>query len=214
MNDQGRTGAPGNEPEIEPEIKVVDRRRFRPDGTEASPEPQAHGASRGDPPHGDDRDARLAQQAARIDELTRAYAALVEEQKAFRLRAERERARVIEAERAAVSQALLEAADDLERALSAAVGAGGAGSHALAGLVEGVKLSLAGLTKRIADLGAVRLSVLGQRFDPNLAEAVDAVTVANPEHDGLVVQEVRAGYRIGDRVLRPARVRVGRLARA
>ena len=166
-----------------------------------------------DPPAPDDRDTRLAQQAARIDELTRAYASLIEDQKAFRQRAERERARVIEAERAAVAQALLEAADDHERALAPAIGAGDAGP-ALAALVEGVKLSLAGLTKRIGELGAERLAVAGQRFDPRLAEAVDAVTVADPEQDGRVVQEVRAGYRIGDRILRPARVRVGRLARA
>jgi len=75
-------------------------------------------------------------------------------------------------------------------------------------------LSLAGLQQRISALGAERITVTGQRFDPHLAEAVDAVTVADPEQDGRVVQEVRAGYRIGERILRPARVRVGRLARA
>ena len=44
--------------------------------------------------------------------------------------------------------------------------------------------------------------------------SVDLVTVADPEEDGRVVDEVRAGWRLGDRLLRPARVRVGRLARA
>jgi hypothetical protein len=52
------------------------------------------------------------------------------------------------------------------------------------------------------------------RFDPRLAEAVDLVPVSDASQDDLVVQEVRAGYRIGERVLRPARVRVGRFARA
>ena len=70
------------------------------------------------------------------------------------------------------------------------------------------------LHKRISDLGAQRLQVGGQRFDPHLAEAVDTVAVADESQDGVVLQEVRAGYRIGDRILRPARVRVGRLARA
>jgi molecular chaperone GrpE len=213
MSNEGRTGMPGDEPAI----KVVDRRRFRPDGSEVVTDTAPQGAGYGDPPREDDRDVRLAQQASRIDELTRAYAALVEDQKAFRQRAERERARIIEAERAAVAQALLESADDLERTLSAALGAAGAGragGPALAGLVDGVRLSLAGLTKRIAGLGAERLRLTGQRFDPRVAEAVDAVTVADPAQDGVVVQEVRAGYIIGDRVLRPARVRVGRLARA
>jgi molecular chaperone GrpE len=197
----------------EPELKVVDRRRFRADGAPVEDPPAGESPTDlpTDPPPAPDE--RLAAQAARIDELTRAYAALIEDTKAFRLRAERERVRVIEAERAEVSQALLEAADDLERALSSAAGAAEARGP-LAALVKGVGLSLAGLHKRIAALGAERLSVLGEPFDPHVAEAVDAMTVSDPRLDGKVVQEVRAGYRIGDRILRPARVRVGRIARA
>jgi len=205
MSDESRSPREG----AEPEIKVVDRRRFRPDGP-ASTSSNSDPAPAGEAPRSD---PRLAEQAARIDELTRAYAALVEEGKAFRLRLERERVRVIDAERTSVAQALLEAADDLERALSATLGAG-EGGPALQSLVAGVRLSLAGLHQRIAALGAERIPVTGQRFDPHVAEAVDAVTVTDPSQDGVVVQEVRTGWRIGDRVLRPARVRVGRLARA
>jgi molecular chaperone GrpE len=202
-------------------VKVNDRRRFTPTGEpvpEAGAPADAAAASPdvspGPPPTPDDRDARLAQQAVRIDELSRAYASLVEDNKAFRQRQERERQRVIDAERAGVAQALLEAADDLERALSAVSGAGEAKPAALDDLAQGVQLSLAGLHKRIAGLGAERISVAGQPFDPHIAEAVDTVAVADAAQDGLVVQEVRSGYRIADRVLRPARVRVGRLARA
>jgi len=195
-------------------VKVTDRRRFTPEG-EALGEPEAPAAEpAAEQEEADPRDAQLAGQAARIDELTRAYAALVEDNKAFRQRLERERARVVEAERASVAQALLEAADDLERALAAVSGAGDAGGEALRNLAEGVRLSLGALHKRIADLGAVRLEVAGLPFDPHLAEAVDTMAVADEAQDGLVLQEVRAGYRIGDRTLRPARVRVGRLARA
>ena len=210
MSDEGRGGRQG----AEPEIKVVDRRRFR--AQEGEPETAAEPPHEGEiiPEPVDERDARVAEQAARIDELTRAYAALLEDSKAFRGRLERERARVVEAERASVAQALLEAADDLERALSAAESAGSDRGRAIGPLVEGVRLSLSRIQKRIADLGAERLSILGQRFDPHVAEAVDAMSVSDPERDGMVVEEVRAGYRIGDRVLRPARVRVGRLARA
>jgi molecular chaperone GrpE len=159
-------------------------------------------------------DPQAAAQAARLDELTRAYAALVEDNKAFRERLAREKERVIEAERAGVAQALLDAADDLERALAAVSGAGEGHGDALAVLVRGVRLSLSALHKRIAELGAERLALAGLPFDPRLAEAVDTIPVADVSQDGLVIQEVRPGYRIGDRVLRPARVRVGRLARA
>jgi molecular chaperone GrpE len=205
------------------EVKVVDRRRFRPDGepveAEVEPAPRVEPSIPSDSsaaaaePAPDDRDLRLAGQAVRIDELTRAYASMVEDNKAFRQRMEREKARVLEAERCAIAQSLLEAADDLERAL-AAVGSTEGQEKTLATLVEGVRLSLAGLHKRIAELGAERISVAGQPFDPRNAEAVDTVAVADVAQDGVVVQEVRAGWRIGDRVLRPSRVRVGRLARA
>lgn len=205
--------APGGEPQV----KVNDRRRFTPDGepVEATPEPAEAPTERAaEPPAADDRDRKLTEQAARIDELSRAYAALLEDNKAFRQRTEREKARAIEVERGNVAQALLEAADDLERALAAVSGVGDDGAGPLGALVHGVRLSLAGLHKRIAEVGAVRIAVAGQPFDPRVAEAVDTVAVGAMEQDGLVLQEVRAGWRIGDRILRPARVRVGRLAQA
>jgi molecular chaperone GrpE len=216
MSEERRRDAPANAGEARP--KVTDRRRFTPEGepveaAEPAPAPEETAEAPAREAQ-DDRDRRLAEQSARIDELSRAYAALVEDNKAFRQRLERERARVVESERAAIAQALLESADDLERALAAVSGAADGGGDALRALVDGVRLSLGGLHKRIADIGAVRISVAGQPFDPRVAEAVDTVPVATEEQDGLVVQEVRPGWRIGDRILRPARVRVGRIARA
>ncbi len=193
----------------DPQVKVNDRRRFTPEG-EPVPEQERSAADddrSAEPAGADPRDATLAQQAARIDELMRAYASLVEDGKAMRTRLEREQARVLEAERAQVAQALLEAVDELERALAAAGDARGP-------LVDGVRLTLAALAKKVSELGAQRLSVVGQRYDPRLAEAVDLVPVGEPTQDDVVVQEVRAGYRIGERILRPARVRVGRFAQA
>ncbi len=220
MSDERRGSAPEGG---EPQVKVVDRRRFRADGgtVEGSeggvPDPEASGEDEraaGPPARDEDRDRKIAEQGARIDELTRAYASLLEDNKAFRARLERERTRVVDAERAEVAQALLESADDLERALAAVTIAGEEKGEALRNLAEGVRLSLATLHRRIADLGAERIPVQGQRFDPHVAEAVDAVAVGDAAQDGIVLQEVRPGYRIGERVLRPARVRVGRLAQA
>jgi molecular chaperone GrpE len=213
MSEDGR-GAPAPEGAQEP-IKVVDRRRFRPDGGPADEggrsEEAEEVASAAEP---DPRDATLATQATRIDELSRAYAALLEDNKGFRQRVERERVRVLEAERASLAQGLLDATDDLERALAAVSGAADTQSEAVRTLAEGVGLSLAGLEKRVAELGAQRIRIAGLPFDPHVAEAVDTIPVSDAEQDGLVLQEIRSGWRIGDRVLRPARVRVGRLARA
>jgi molecular chaperone GrpE len=156
----------------------------------------------------------VARQAARIDELARAYASLVEDNKSFRQRQERERERLVEAEKARLAQVMLESHDDLERAYRASGSATGAESPALRDLRDGVALTLASMEKRISEMGVSRLEVLGAPYDPRTAEAIDVVAVADEARDGIVVEEYRPGWRIGDRVLRPARVRVGRLTRA
>ena len=192
-----------------PTVKVVDRRRFRQDGEpvpdagaeDLNPPGEAPVEAAAAPP---ELEEKLRAQAARIGELSRAYAALPEDNKAFRDRMERERDRMVEVERTRLVQVLLESADELELALAAVPDDGST-------LRRGVKLVLAGLVRRIADLGAARLEVAGRPFDPAVAEAVDVVAVADASQDGLVVAEVRAGWRIGDRLLRPARVRVGKL---
>ena len=212
MSDEQRVNGNG----AEPQVKVHDRRRFTPEGEPIADDDEATVSASGPveaapvieaeaPPA--PRDATIGQQTARIDELMRGLATLVEEGKAVRARMEREKARVMEANRTQLAQVLLEAVDDLERALAAA-------GDATVPLVDGVRLTLASLEKKVAELGAVRICVLGQRFDPHVAEAIDLVPVSDGAQDDVVVQEVRAGYRIGDRVLRPARVRVGRIAQA
>jgi molecular chaperone GrpE len=126
---------------------------------------------------------------------------------------ERERERVLAAERAQVAHALFEAMDELERALGAAP-SGGRDAGPEAAMMQGVRLALAGLGKRAAELGAERLSLVGAPFDPRVAEAVDLVPVGEAASDQIVVAELRAGWRMGDRILRPARVRVGRFVPA
>jgi molecular chaperone GrpE len=205
MSDEQRANGGG----AEPQVKVHDRRRFTPEGepVTGTDDPRRDPEPKAELPAPDPRDETIEKQAARIDELMRALAATVDEGRAARSRMEREKTRVIEAERAQVAQVLLDAVDELERALAAAGAERGP-------LVDGVRLTLASLSKKVADLGAVRLDVVGHHFDPHLSEAIDLVPVSDPGQDDVVVQEVRAGYRIGERVLRPARVRVGRLARA
>ena len=212
-------GGPGRVPVP---VKVTDRRRLGPDGepnpaAPDDPRPDATGpggAQAVGGPAAGVLEETVRVQAARIDELTRAYAALVEDNKAFRQRLEREKERVVEAERVQVAQTLLEALDALELAWNASLGAGSPDMPALRSLTEGVRLTLQGLAKRIGDLGAERIEVVGRPFDPRVAEAVDVVVVADPARDDMVVDEMRPGWRIGGKVLRPARVRVGRLPRA
>jgi molecular chaperone GrpE len=53
------------------------------------------------------------------------------------------------------------------------------------------------------------MSAIGETFDPEIHEAVDTGDVG-PEMDGKVIGEYSRGFRLGERLLRPARVKVGR----
>ncbi|GGB47277.1 protein GrpE [Roseibium aquae] len=79
----------------------------------------------------------------------------------------------------------------------------------LASLIEGVEMTERELLKQLEKHGVVKLDPEGQKFDPNFHQAM--FEVPNPDvPNGTVVQVVQAGYRIGERVLRPAMVGVAK----
>jgi molecular chaperone GrpE len=100
--------------------------------------------------------------------------------------------------------ALLEAIDELDRCLSMR------GQEASSALGQGVKMIRDGLLSKVQGIGIERLHLVGQPFDPNTAEAADMEITTQPEEDQRVVAEVRAGYRLKDRIIRPARVKVAK----
>ena len=61
----------------------------------------------------------------------------------------------------------------------------------------------------LMSVGVSSVPAVGEAFDPELHEAVDMKQV-EPEDDGKITAEYSRGYRFGDRLLRPARVQVGR----
>ena len=69
--------------------------------------------------------------------------------------------------------------------------------------------TLNGFESAVAQSGAEGIEAEGQSFDPELHEAVDTVEVS-PEQEGLVTAQYSRGYRMGNQLLRPARVQVGR----
>ena len=97
---------------------------------------------------------------------------------------------------------LLPILDNLDRAL-AADGPRGA-------LTQGVALVREQLEEVVRDYGFERFDPVGQPFDPRQHEAVAVVPVDRPELDGKVAAVAEPGYRVGERLLRPARVHVGR----
>jgi len=73
-------------------------------------------------------------------------------------------------------------------------------------VAAGIRLIWKQLLDLLQSHGLKRFSSEGQVFDPHLHEAVDHVEEEGPE--GVVVQEIGAGYQLHDRVLRPAKVRI------
>ena len=74
---------------------------------------------------------------------------------------------------------------------------------------EGLRQTAASFESALNAAGVEPVESLGQEFDPELHDAVETTPV-EPEAEGKVVAEYTRGYRIGDRLLRPARVKVGR----
>jgi molecular chaperone GrpE len=87
--------------------------------------------------------------------------------------------------------------DDLERALEAA------GQHEEAKLEEGVRLVHRSLAELLAREGLSEVDTTG-KFDPHTQEAL--LSQPSDEEEGAVIQVLQKGYKLGDRVLRPARV--------
>jgi len=118
----------------------------------------------------------------------------------YRKRVARDAAIAQERGAASLAKELLPALDNLDRALEAA--------QEDDPLLEGVKLVRTEIAAALARAGIQAFSPLGEEFDPNLHEAV--ATVAAPNGGaGSVVEVYQDGYRLGESIIRPARVVVG-----
>ncbi len=122
----------------------------------------------------------------------------------YRRRAAREAAAAQERGIAKLAKELLPAVDNLDRALDAAQAAGN-GTDDPSTLVSGIKLVHADVIAALARVGIESFDPEGEPFDPQCHEAV-AQQPAQGAQAGTVVEVYQRGYRLGEAVLRPARV--------
>jgi len=115
----------------------------------------------------------------------------------YRKRAAREQQSLVARAHERLVKDLLPVLDDLERALEAAE------QHEEAKLEDGVRLVHRELRGTLEKEGLVEIETDGE-FDPHVHEAL--LSQPSEEHDGAILQVIQKGYRLGDRVLRPARV--------
>jgi len=118
----------------------------------------------------------------------------------YRKRVQRERESAAQAGKRQLLLALLDVMDDFERALTYA-------DTAPASILTGARVIYQRLTDLLQAQGVVPYTSTGQPFDPALHEAVDVINTGRAT-PGVVLNELSHGYRWGDEVLRPARVRV------
>jgi molecular chaperone GrpE len=127
------------------------------------------------------------------------------ENAAYRARLNRQLEDRVARGQAALATELLEVVDNLQLAMTSADAVAN-----LEALRDGVALNLNLLLSKLRAWGVERIETLNLEFDPAVAEALTVVAVESPDRDNRVVEVVREGYRIGDQVLRPALVKVGR----
>ena len=119
----------------------------------------------------------------------------------YKRRTDEERASVAQFSTALLLNRLLAVLDDFDRAIE------NVPAEAHEAWVEGVRLVDRKLRSVLDNEGVTPIEVVGQPFDPNVAEAVvHEETTEYP--DNQVIGELQRGYRLHDRVIRPALVRV------
>jgi molecular chaperone GrpE len=139
----------------------------------------------------------LAEVTKERDEYLDALQRLKAEFENYRKRVARDQGALVARASERLVKQLLPVLDDLERALVAA------SEHEEAKLAEGVQLVHRALADALAREGLVEVDTDGD-FDPHTQEAL--LAQPSDEKEGAVIQVLQKGYKLGDHVLRPARV--------
>jgi molecular chaperone GrpE len=192
------------------EIRVTDRRRIYLDD---EGEPSSESAAAAEevslkPKYVEELEARAREAEQKVLDVQSRFEQLrsdlqreTDETRQRLNRAADERAR---REKAEFVNALLPVADNLQRAIEAS-----AAGSSLEAVLNGVRGTLNSFENVLVSAGLEPIKSVGTAFNPELHEAVDTIEV-EPALDGTVTAEYSRGYKMGERLLRPARVQVGR----
>jgi molecular chaperone GrpE len=189
------------------ELRVTDRRRISLDD-EGSEHVKTEEQPNLKPTYVEELEARTAaaenkmqEVQARFDQLRQQLQRETDETRQRLNRSADERAA---GEKAKFIASLLPALDDLNRAIEAE-------NAPREAILEGIRSIATSFQSALTTAGVEPIESVGEQFDPELHEAVDTEET-DREMDGKVIAEYSRGFRMGDRLLRPARVKVGRAA--
>ena len=152
----------------------------------------------------EEAEAELRATQARLRTVSKAYKDLQEEMQAFKTRLERQQALKEEILRGDVVSKLFEPLENLRRSIDAMRRSGVDEST-----LDGLMLVEKAFKDGFAGLGLEPVGAEGEIFDPSVHEALTMMPVTDAALDGRIVQVFDLGYRVGTRVIRPARVVIG-----
>ena len=148
----------------------------------------------------------LQARAAKADEYRENWIRAAADFENFKKRAARERTEAAQFANASLLQKLLPVLDNFEMAQSAAQSAQG---DKLTSLQTGIAMIQIQLKTALTEAGLEEMDASGKPFDPNFHEAVSQQETADAP-EGQVIQQIRKGYKLRERLLRPAAVIVSR----
>ena len=125
----------------------------------------------------------------------------------YRKRVERERSETYNRVVAEVAGNLLPVLDNLKRALETEASLEATESDEFRHFLSGVDLIYKQLSGVFEALGVKQIIAVGEKFNPHIHEAV-VTEVSDEVEADTIIQEIRAGYRLGDKLIRPALVKV------
>ena len=149
---------------------------------------------------------KLADREAELEQCQEKVLRLAADLENFKKRIEREKSEYMKYALESFARELLPFLDNLERAVTSAKD-----SRDFDKLIEGLDLTISGYLKTLERFGLKVFTAEGQKFDPNLHEALTV-----QEHEGVeentVIKELLKGYSLHERILRPALVVVSKNA--
>ncbi len=149
---------------------------------------------------------RLQETQDQLREYIQAYKKVKEDMEDFKRRLDREAQKDLTMLRGRLVTELLEVLDNLDRSVM-----GGESGWNPQAMLGGLKMVQGQFLEKLQQLGLEMIDPQGRPFDPNLAEALDVTSTPDPDLDNTVSRVYSRGYRLNDRVIRPARVQVARL---
>jgi molecular chaperone GrpE len=155
--------------------------------------------------HPTDNDSEIEKLKAELEEAKDKYLRKVAEFENFKRRNAKERIELIQTAGKEVITDMLDVADDCDRAQKQIET-----SDDIATIKEGVLLVFNKFRNVLQARGLKPMETIHKEFDPDLHEAISEIPVQDPELKGKVVDEVMKGYYLNDKIIRHAKVVVGK----